>query len=93
MKRRDFIKTIAAAAAVAGLARLAPVTGDTPAHGAGGPTDAAPPDLPLTGNPYTLAAGAHAEFRDAYGALGLDPIALHALPPAWRDRFILGIEV
>jgi len=93
MRRRDFLKTIAAAAAVAGLARLDPVTAGAPVSAAGGLTVAAAPELPLVGNPYTLTAGAHAEFRGAYDALGLDPIALHALPPEWRDRFILGIEV
>lgn len=89
MKRRDFLMALAAAAAVAGAGRL--IAGDghhETAAGSDGPARAAP-ELLIHGNPYAFAAGAHAEFVGA--DYGFDPIAAHALPAEWRDRYLLGI--
>jgi len=89
MKRRDFIKTIAAAAAVAGLGRLdaadAPAVIDPEAI----EPDPGAPALHIHGNPYAFSAEAHGAFQGA--DYDFDPIAAHALPPAWRDRYLLGI--
>lgn len=89
MKRRDFLKTLAAAAAVAGAGRL--IAGDDLREG--GPVAVAPapgaPEYLMHGNPHAFAAGAHADFAGA--DYGFDPIAAHALPAEWRDRYLLGI--
>lgn len=89
MHRRDFLKTLAAAAAVAGAGRL--IAGDDlhavePAAADPGP---GAPEYLIHGNPHAFAAGAHAEFDGA--DYGFDPIAAHALPAEWRDRYLLGI--
>jgi len=91
MKRRDFLKTIAVVAAVAGLGGLAP--GDSIPAVEPGTRNPKPetPELPIHGNPYAFASGAHGEFAGVAGDYWFDPIAAHALPPEWRDRYLLGI--
>ena len=89
MHRRDFLKTLAAAATVAGAGRL--IAGDDLSMAvpvADGPAPWAP-EYHIHGNPYAFAAGAHDEFSGS--DYGLAPIAAHALPAEWRDRYLLGI--
>ena len=91
MKRRDFLKTIAAAAAVAGLGRLTSRNSLSAVEPGTRNPEPETLELPIHGNPYAFASGAHGEFAGVAGDYGFDPIDAHALPQDWRDRYLLGI--
>jgi hypothetical protein len=89
MKRRDFIKTIAAAAAVAGLGRFDAAGAPAEIDPGAVKPDPGAPELHIHGNPYAFCAETHRAFQGA--GYDFDPITAHALPPAWRDQYLLGI--
>lgn len=95
MRRREFLKTLAAGAAVLGFAGVA--SGSTVPGGPLEPEPCAPAagrmELPIRGDPYTLSSGATGEARGAASEFGADPVVAYGLPAEWQDRYVLGIQV
>lgn len=91
MRRREFLVTLAAGAAVVGFAGISAGTAGV----AGNPPRESEPEsleLPIRGDPHTLSSGFAMEGFAGGGAFGADPFVSYGLPGDWRDRYVLGIE-